>query len=247
MALFDFLNVNVFHKERAEELMEKLLKDEFIYQLKKDNSLTITAPSGQQLATNAVTMDKKRNSLIVAEKTSDGIMILERNDPVQVMTQVNDDHEVYSFHSKVSNIILDDGEILYEIVIPGRLEKGQRRNGYRVNIESDSLVKIMDSVYEGRVKNLSSQGVLFTLDGYWPENLDEENPKIKCNIDMDFMQLDCQINIRYVNFEPYPGRKTFVGGRLQELNSSQQHQLNHFLSAQQRIQQRQKAELKYGL
>lgn len=246
MALFDFLNLKTFHKERAQEVMEKLLKDEFIYQLKQDNTLTIQSRAGENIVTNAVTMDKKRNSLIVAEKSPDGILILERNDSVIVNTQVNKDHEVYSFHSKVRNIILDNGDILYEIVIPKRLEKGQRRKDFRVNVDSPSNVKISNSVYEGQVSNLSLNGLLFTVEGYWPEPVDEDASLVKCNIDMDFIQLDCNVDIRYINFEPYPGRRTYIGGKIQNLHPQQQHQLEHYLTAQQRIQQRHKAELKYG-
>jgi len=246
MALFDFLNLKAFHKERAQEVMEKLLKDEFIYQLKQDNTLTIQSSSGENIVTNAVTMDKKHNSLIVAEKSPDGVLILERNDPVTVITQANKNHEVYMFHSKVRNIILDSGDILYEIIIPKRLEKGQRRKDFRVNVDSPSNIKISNSVYQGQVSNLSTNGVLFTVDGYWPEPIDGSDALVKCNIDMDFIQLDCNIQVRYINFEPYPGRRTFIGGRLQNLLPQQQHHLEHYLTAQQRIQQRNKAELKYG-
>ncbi len=246
MALLDFLNTKLFHKERAAENLEKLLREEFVYQLKYNNNLTIVSRSGQPIMTQAVTLDKKRGSLIVAEKTPDGILILERNDPVNVETQSNKEHEVYSFHSKVQNIILDDGNILYEIQIPRRIEKGQRRKGYRINIDSPSTVNISRSVYKGQVSNLSSKGVLFLVDGYWPESVEDE-PMVACNIDMGFLQLDCHVDIRYIHFEPYPARRTCIGGKIKNLNPQQQHQLDNYLSAQQRIAQRQKAELKYAM
>ncbi|MDX2504325.1 MAG: PilZ domain-containing protein [Gammaproteobacteria bacterium] len=243
--MFDFFYLKMFQKERAQEVMEKLLRDEFIYQLKQDNSLTIQSLSGQQIVSKAITMDRKRGSLIIAEKSSDGMLILERNDPVVVITQVNSSHEVFSFHSKVSNIILDNGDILYEVIIPKRLEKGQRRKGFRVNIDSSSRVKISDSIYEGQISNLSSNGLLFTLDGYWPEPVETDSSFVKCTIDMDFMQFDCHVDVRYINFAPYPGRRTYIGGRIKELPPQQQHQLENYLTARQRIQQRQKAALKY--
>ena len=251
MSMFDFLNLTIFQKERAEEALKKLLRDEFIYLLKQDNRLTIhplsglRSPSGQHIISKAVTMDRKRGSLIIAEKSPDGILILERNDPVTVVTQANQDHEVFSFHSKVSNIILDNGDILYEVVIPRRLEKSQRRTGYRVNIESQSQIKISNSVYGGEISNLSSKGLLFALDGYWPEPVESGESLVKCAIDMDFMQFNCHVEVRYINFEPYPGRRTYIGGQIKDLPSQQQHLLDNYLSAQQRIQQRQKAELKY--
>lgn len=147
--MFDFLKLKMYKKDSAEQVMEKLLRDEFIYQLKRDSYLTIYTSSGQSIISHAITLDTKRNSLIIAEKNPDGFLILERNDPVTVMTQVNADHEVFSFHSKVSNIILDDGEILYEVAIPKRLQKGQRRKGFRINIDASSEVKLGNSVYAG--------------------------------------------------------------------------------------------------
>ena len=115
-----------------------------------------------------------------------------------------------------------------------------------MNIDNLYSVKINDSAYEGQVNNLSSNGILFSLDGYWPEKIDDDDASIACCIDMDFIQLNCHINVRYVNFEPYPGRRTNIGGRIENLQPQQRHQLDNFLTAQQRIQQRQKAELKYG-
>jgi len=143
-------------------------------------------------------------------------VILEANDPVMIVTQANSDHEVFSFNSKVSNIILDDGDILYEVKIPRRLEKGQRRKEFRMNINSPSEVLINHSVYSGQVSNLSTNGVLFTVEGYWPEPACEgdNNTIVSCHIDMDFMNFNCNINVRYINFEPFPGRRTFIGGQL---------------------------------
>ena len=60
--MFDFFYLKMFQKERAQEVMEKLLRDEFIYQLKQDNSLTIQSLSGQQIVSKAITMDRKRGS-----------------------------------------------------------------------------------------------------------------------------------------------------------------------------------------
>lgn len=244
MAFFDFLNTKMFHKERSQVLLEKLLKDEFIYQLKQDNTLSIESASGCKIISTAITMDRKRNSLILAEKTPNGRLILERNDPVVIMTQVNSDHEVFSFHSKVNNIILDDGDILYEVVLPKRLQKGQRRKDYRINVDSLSEVNINKSVYSGQVSNLSTHGALFTIDGYWPEPLDDDNSLVQCHISMDFMDFNCSIEVRYINFEPYPGRRTYIGGQIKNIQPLNQHQLDNYLSLQQRIQQRQKAELK---
>ncbi|MCW8929530.1 MAG: PilZ domain-containing protein [Gammaproteobacteria bacterium] len=246
MAFFDFVNTKIFHKERAQEVMKKLLRDEFIYQLKQDSTLTIESVSGVKINSTAITLDTKRNSLIIAEKTSDSRLILERNDHVTIMTQVNSAHEIFSFHSKVNNIILDDGDILYEVVIPKRIEKGQRRKDFRVNIDSISEVKISNSVYSGQVSNLSSNGALFTLEGYWPEPVDDESALVQCNINMDFMEFGCNIDVRYINFEPYPGRRTYIGGQIKNIQPVFQHQLDNYLSKQQRNQQRQKAELRFS-
>lgn len=242
MAFFDFINTKMFHKERAQEVMTKLLRDEFIYQLKQNSTLSIVSASGEKIVSTAITMDRKRNSLIIAEKTPGGRLILERNDPVTIETQVNSDHEVFSFHSKVNNIILDGGDILYEVVIPKRLQKGQRRKGFRMNIDSLSEVKISNSVYSGQVSNLSTNGALFILDGYWPEPVECEKVLVECS--MDFMKFNCNIEVRYINFEPYPGRRTHIGGQIKNMQPLHQHQLEKYLSAQQRIQQRQKAELR---
>lgn len=247
MAFFDFLDTRMFHRERAQDVMEKLLRDEFIYQLKQDSTLSIQTTSGMSIVSTAITMDRKRNSLIIAEKTpDDGRLILERNDAVVIVTQVNKEHEVFSFHSKVNSIILDDGDILYEVKIPKRLEKGQRRKDFRLNIDSISKVQINHSVYGGQVSNLSTNGALFALDGYWPEPLEDDSALVQCNINMDFMQFNCNLEMRYINFEPYPGRRTYIGGKMKNLQPLHQHQLDKYLSAQQRIQQRQKAELRFS-
>ncbi len=246
MALFDFINTKMFHKERAQEVMSKLLRDEFIYQLKQNSTLCIESVSGIKITSTAITMDKKRNSLILAEKMPDGRLILERNDPVTIVTQVNSDHEVFSFQSKVNNIILDDGDILYEIIISKNIKKGQRRKEFRINVDSQSEVSISQSVYRGQVSNLSTNGVLFTLDGYWPEPMEDEHTLVQCDINMDFMEFNCNIEVRYINFEPYPSRRTYIGGQIKNIQPLHQHQLDNYLSAQQRIQQRQKAELRYS-
>jgi len=244
MSFFNFINTKMFHKDRAKEAMEKLLRDEFIYHLKQNSTLSIETASGGTIVSTAITMDRKRNSLIIAEKTPDARLILERNDPVTIVTQVNSDHEVFSFYSKVNNIILDNGDILYEVQIPRRLEKGQRRKGFRINIDSLSEVKISHSVYTGQVSNLSAQGALLILDGYWPEPVEDDNALVKCNINMEFMAFNCNIDVRYINFEPYPGRRTYIGGQLKNMQPLHQHQLDNYLSAQQRIQQRQKADFR---
>ncbi len=236
----------MFNKETAQEVFEKLLRDEFIYQLKQDSRLTIETASGVSILSTAVTMDRKRNSLIIAEKSPNGQIILESNDPVTILTQANRDHDVYSFHSKVSNIILDNGDILYEIVIPKRLQKGQRRKTFRINLDTASQVKMKDSVYEGHVSNVSSAGMLLAIDGYWPEAVEDEggNAFVQCDVAMDFMTFNCNLNIRFINFEPYPSRRTFIGGQLRNLQPQHQHRLDNYLSMQQRIEQRRKAELK---
>lgn len=242
--MFDFLNLKMFNKESAEEVLEKMLRDEFIYQLKQDNFLTIHSASGQRIISHAITLDTKRNSLIIAEKNPEGILILERNDPVTVITQVNQDHEVFSFHSKVNNIILDDGEILYEVVIPKRIEKGQRRKGYRINIDSSSEVKVSNSVYKGQVSNLSNNGLLFTIGGYWPEPVEIGESLVQCHIETNFIHFDCNVEVRFIHFEPYPDRQTLIGGRLKGLSQLHKHQLEGFLASQQRIEQRHKAEIR---
>ena len=234
----------MFNKESAEEVLEKLMRDEFIYQLKQDSYLTIYSSSGQSIVSHAVTLDTKRNSLIIAEKNPEGMLILERNDPVTVMTQVNVDHEVFSFHSKVSNIILDNGEILYEVVIPKRLQKGQRRKGYRINIDALSEVKLHNSVYKGQLDNLSSNGLLFTLDGYCPEPVEIGDNLAKCHIETNFIHFECNVNVRFIHFEPYPARRTLIGGRMLGLSPLHKHQLENFLASQQRIEQRKKAEIR---
>ncbi len=244
MSFFDFLTTRTFHRERAQNVMEKLLKDEFIYQLKDDNTLSIISSVGRNTISTAVTMDRKRNSLIIAEKSPQGRLLLERNEPVTVVTQANAQHEIFSFKSKVSSIIMDDSDILYEIAIPKRIEKGQRRKDFRVNIDSPSRIKISHSVYEGQLSNISTAGVLFTLDGYWPEPVEQEDSLLQCDIDMNFMSFNCNIEVRYINFEPYPGRRTYLGGKIKNIQPLYQHQLDNFLSSQQRIEQRKKAELR---
>ena len=246
MTFFNFLDTRMFHRERAQDVMEKLLRDELIYQLRQDSTLTIKSASGKNIVSTAITMDRKQNSLIIAEKTPDGRLILERNEAVTIVTQVNNEHEVFSFRSKVNNIILDNDDILYEVVIPKRIEKGQRRKGFRININSLSEVRINNSVYRGQVSNLSTSGALFTLDGYWPEPVEDDSDLVQCNIKMDFMEFNCNIDVRYINFEPYPGRRTYIGGKMKNLQPLHQHQLDNYLSAQQRIQQRQKAELRFS-
>lgn len=246
MAFFNFINTKMFHKERAQDVMSRLLRDEFIYQLKQDSTLSIESMSGARIVSTAITMDKQRNSLILAEKTPDGRLVLERNDHVTIVTQANSDHEVFSFHSKVNNIILDGGDILYEITIPKNIKKGQRRKEFRINVDSKSEVKISHSAYGGQMSNLSSNGALFTLDGYWPEPIEDEHALVQCNVNMDFMVFNCNIEVRYINFEPYPGRRTYIGGQIKNLQPLHQHQLDNYLSAQQRIQQRQKAELRHS-
>lgn len=242
--MFDFLNLNMYKKESAEQVLEKLLREEFIYQLKQDSYLTIHSHSEKMIISHAITLDTKRNSLIIAEKNPEGILILERNDPVTIMTQINEDHEVFSFHSKVSNIILDDGEILYEVVIPKRIHKGQRRKGFRINIDSSSKVKLGGSVYTGQVDNLSNNGLLFTLDGYWPEPIEIGESLTQCHIETNFIQFDCNVNVRFINFEPYPARRTLIGGRLVGLSPLHKNQLSGFLASQQRLEQRKKAEIR---
>ncbi len=245
MVFFDFINTKVFHQERAQEVMAKLLQDEFVYQLKQDSTLSIESLSGESRISTAITMDKKRNSLIIAETTSDGRIILERNEQITIVSQANSAHEVFSFQSKVSNIILDDGDILYEVVIPKCIKKGQRRKEFRVNIETGSEVNIGKSVYFGQVSNISATGALFMLEGYWPEPVDGEQGLVQCNINLDFMDFNCNVDVRYINFEPYPGRRTYIGGEIKNIQPVHKHQLNHFISSQQRVQQRQKAELRH--
>ena len=244
MSFFDFLDTKMFHKERAEEVMEKLLRDEFIYQLKQDSTVSIESTLGKKIISTAITMDTKRNSLILAEKTPNGRLILERNDPVTIVTQTNSNHEVFSFHSKVSNIILDDGDILYEVVIPKRLIKGQRRKGFRINIDSSSEVKLSNSVYSGQLDNLSNNGLLFTIDGYWPEPIEIGESLSQCQVKTNFINFECNVNVRFIQFEPYPARRTLIGGRLAGLSPLHKHQLSGFLATQQRVEQRRKAEIR---
>ena len=234
----------MYKQDSAEQILEKLLYDEFVYQLKQDSYLTIHTNSGQGIVSHAVTLDTKRNSLIIAEKNPDGILILERNDPVTVMTQVNADHEVFSFHAKVSNIILDEGEILYEVMIPKRLQKGQRRKGFRINIDSSSEVKLSNSVYSGQLDNLSNNGLLFTIDGYWPEPIEIGESLSQCQVKTNFINFECNVNVRFIQFEPYPARRTLIGGRLAGLSPLHKHQLSGFLATQQRVEQRRKAEIR---
>jgi len=213
----------------------ELLRHEFVKNLLRDNHLMIRIASGDILTVSALSFDKIHNRLIVSDQAERGILYLEEGEKVEFFTMLNDQHEYFSFVSKVAKIKTKGVKLSYHMTVPKKLKKSRRRLLPRVEVNNHSIIRLGETSFSGSIQDLSLDGIGFSLRGYYPEALEIGDNLNDCRIDIfqprinDNVSFECSINIRRLQYEAKPERATLIGGIFTHFSSGKESQVSDFL------------------
>jgi len=213
----------------------ELLRDEFVKNLLRDNHLMVRVASGDILTVTASSFDKIHNRLIVSDQAERGILYLEAGEKVEFFTLLDEQHEYFSFVSKVAKIKTKGAKLTYHMTVPKKLKKSRRRLLPRIEINNHSIIRLGETSFSGCIHDLSLDGIGFSLRGYYPDPIDIGDNLNNCRIDIfqprinDNVSFECSINIRRLRFEAKPERATLVGGIFTHFSTGKESQVSDFL------------------
>ena len=131
-----------------------------------------------------------------------------------------------------------DGEILYKLDYPERLERRQRRRFFRVPVPLDfaytaTLEVDRGPAIEGEVADLSANGVAIRVQGALPESLQPDTRIPQANLKLDGLALSCPLTVR--NLRRINDKRWLLGCRFETLTPAQENQLNRVVATLERI------------
>ncbi len=131
-----------------------------------------------------------------------------------------------------------DGEILYKLDYPERLERRQRRRFFRVPVPLDfgytaTLEVGCGPAIEGEVADLSANGVAIRVEGALPESVQPDARIPQACLHLDGLALSCPLTIR--NLRRINEKRWLVGCRFETLSPAQENQLNRVVAALERV------------
>lgn len=213
----------------------EMVRTEFVKNLMRDNHLMVRVASGEILTVTALSFDKVHNRLLVSDQAERGILYLELGDKVEFFTMLDEQHEYFSFVSKVMRIKTKGAQLTYHMSVPKILKKSRRRLLPRIAVNNHSIIRLGDTSFSGSIHDLSLDGIGFALRGYYPEPLDIGSSLDQCQIDIfqprinDNISFDCSINVRRVQFQAKPERSTLIGGIFTQFSAGKESQVSDFL------------------
>jgi c-di-GMP-binding flagellar brake protein YcgR len=216
-------------------LKEKVLRKVFVKDLIKHNRLRVCLPNGEILTVYATAYDRINNHLVVSDQAEQGLFYLEQGDQVEFHTDLNENHEYYSFVSIVAKIKVKGIKLTYFMSVPKELKKSRRRIIPRTIIKNLSLIRIAGSHFSGRVIDLSANGISLAINGYYPEPLLVGDNLNDCNVDIfqprvnDNVSFNCSINIKRIDFQSKPERVTIIAGTYINSEEEKEEKIFSFL------------------
>jgi len=131
-----------------------------------------------------------------------------------------------------------DGEILYKLDYPERVERRQRRRFFRVPVplDFDYTAKLdlgSRSTIEGEVADLSANGVAIRVEGKLPEDLQPEARIPQAHLQLDGLTLSSPLTIR--NLRRINDKRWLLGCRFEALTPAQENQLNRVVATLERV------------
>jgi|GEM_PF-2459465 len=232
---FNFFSQSGGQQSFASNGGEEMLRDEFVKNLIRDNHLMVRVASGEILTVTALSFDKINNRLIVSDQAERGILYLELGDKVEFFTLLDEQHEYFSFVSKVAKIKTKGVKLSYHMTVPKVLKKSRRRLLPRIAIQNHSIIRLGDTSFSGSIHDLSLDGIGFSLHGYYPEPLETGDNLDNCKIDIfqprvnDNISFECSINVRRLQFQAKPERSTLIGGIFTHFSVGKESQVSDFL------------------
>jgi len=223
------------HKSGFGANKNELLRNEFVKNLLRDNHLMVRVASGEILTISALSFDKIHNRLIVSDQAERGILYLEEGEKVEFFTMLDEQHEYFSFVSKVAKIKTKGAKLTYHMSVPKVLKKSRRRLLPRIAINNHSIIRLGETSFSGSIHDLSLDGIGFSLRGYYPEPIDIGDHLNHCRIDIfqprvnDNVSFECSINIRRLQFQAKPERSTLIGGIFTHFSAGKESQVSDFL------------------
>ena len=218
-------------------LKEQVLRSVFVKNLINHNQLRALLPSGEILTVYATAYDRINSQLIVSDQAEQGLLYLEEGDKVEFYTDLNESHEYFSFVSKVAKIKVKGIKLTYYMSVPKVLKKSRRRVIPRIEVNNHSIIRIAGSHFSGRIIDLSSNGISFAINGYYPEPLTIGDDLTNCSIDIfqpranDNISFNCSINIRRFDYQSKPERLTTIAGIYNNQDKEQEKRIFSFLSS----------------
>lgn len=235
--LADFTFVNPFIKDSSlsESSVSQRQREAFIKNLLQNNYLVIRQFNGEMFRVEALSYDKKRNQIIISDRAEKGLIYLDKGDKVEVYTSLDQEHEYFSFISKVVKVKIKGVRFYYYLNVPAKLQKSTRRIIDRHPVKQHSTIRINHSAHSGQVIDLSKDGIGIALNGYYPLPVDVGYNLEKCHVEIlqsnlrKSLSFDCSINVRRISYVKEPERLTIIGGVLTNLAIQSEHQLQHYL------------------
>ncbi len=233
-----FVSTKVDKKPSDEPIIYERLRNEFIQSLLMDNFLTIRLYNDDLYVVEAISYDKRNHQIIVSDRTEQGILCLDKGDKVEIYSSLNDGHEYFSFPSQVVKVKNYGVKLIYYFNVPKTLTKTKRRIIPRQKIQNHSIVRIKGTNFNGRINDLSQDGIGFSLRGYYPLDLEIGYNLENCHIEIfqprsnKSIKLECSVNIRRVSYVVEPERMTIIGGVINRSTIEQEMTIKHFLQSE---------------
>lgn len=137
------------------------------------------------------------------------------------------------------------------IQYPDSIDQDQRRNNFRLQLDknhpaSARLTSSNHAELFGMVKDISNHGVRINIQGNRSEELRSGDILNNCQIKLDDInQFECQLTVRSKRYNNRPYRHTQIGAEITHIRLSHRNLLSHFVSRQQRMQCRHRADSLY--
>jgi len=220
---------------------EKVARKVFVNNLINHNQLRACLPNGEILTVYAKAYDRINNQLVISDQAEQGLLYLEKGDQVEFYSDLNENHEYFSFVSIVTKIKVKGIKLTYYMSVPKVLNKSRRRIIPRTLVKNHSIIRIAGSHFSGRVIDLSANGICFALYGYYPEPLFVGDTIKDCNVDIfqpkvnDNVSFNCSINIRRIDFQSQPERITIIAGTYVNNEEEKEEKIQSFLSVEEEL------------
>jgi len=143
-----------------------------------------------------------------------------------------------AFESKIISRLEKPEGMLYKIKMPDFLDKQQRRNAFRIKVESGMSVAAVvandEHQLSAKVINISASGLQIALEGRH-KNIEEgtciENIILRYG---DDQTMSCDLDVRHTQYADEPNEQTYIGGRFIDMIDDEHKQLEKYILKLQR-------------
>ncbi len=225
-------------KKAFEAVTSSLLRDQYLDNLRQQRiALRAQVDDGRVFHTFLLAVRPDRGRLIIDQLTpppEEGV--LARGTELRLSAKMGG--LLLRFDTQVLARGEKDGEILYKLDYPERLERRQRRRFFRVPVPLDfaytaTLEVDRGPAIEGEVADLSANGVAIRVQGALPESLQPDTRIPQASLQLDGLALSCPLTVR--NLRRINDKRWLLGCRFEALSPAQENQINRVVATLERV------------